>query len=504
MKALAVLVFLLPLMAAAITGLRILSGHHRGDVTERATARLSLGAAALSFVTLVTLDAHAIWFGVPGHVRLGEWWASGAVQVPFSLTLDRLSLSIATLFSALGFLALRFSVPYLHRETGFHRFFFIMNLFLAGMLLVILAGNAVLAFCGWELAGVSSYLLIGYAYDRSTASNNAVRAFVTNRIGDAGFILGIALAFSWLGSSEWPAITRPGQLETVLAGLLAMGFVVAALTKSALFPFSAWITRALEGPTPSSAIFYGSLLVHAGVYLIIRLEPLLVQAPAVMALLAVLGVITVVYGFLAGLTQTDVKSSLIFSVVTQVGLMFLACGLGAFTFAAWHMAVHAVWRAYQFLSAPSYLEFAEQPARTAPAWLTRRITFYTASLERLWLEPMTDWLTIRPTRALARDARDLDDRVISRLVGHPEEAGAAIPVRDRQDDFILGRGVAGGLLGWLAERLNRLEQRLLLQEGGALTARLRELGKVLATVETLLERPRYLLLMIALTFVVIL
>ncbi|MDH4134860.1 MAG: proton-conducting transporter membrane subunit, partial [Gammaproteobacteria bacterium] len=226
--------------------------------------------------------------------------------------------------------------------------------------------------------------------------------------------------------------------------------------------------------------------------------------PAVMALLAVLGVITVVYGFLAGLTQTDVKSSLIFSVVTQVGLMFLACGLGAFTFAAWHMAVHAVWRAYQFLSAPSYLEFAEQPARTAPAWLTRRITFYTASLERLWLEPMTDWLTIRPTRALARDARDLDDRVISRLVGHPEEAGAAIPVRDRQDDFILGRGVAGGLLGWLAERLNRLEQRLLLQEGGALTARLRELGKVLATVETLLERPRYLLLMIALTFVVIL
>jgi len=142
----------------------------------------------------------------------------------------------------------------MHREAGFHRFFIGMNLFAAGMLLIVLAGNAALTFVGWELAGVSSWMLIGYAFERDTASANAQRAFLTNRVGDAGFLLGIALAFLWLGSLDWAAMGAGAErLPTLYVGLMALGFITAALAKSAQVPFSPWIARALEGPTPSSA-----------------------------------------------------------------------------------------------------------------------------------------------------------------------------------------------------------------------------------------------------------
>ncbi len=490
------LVPVLPLLAAALIGGRTLGGRAQGDAAERPTARLATGAGGLVLLLLLALDAVALASGAPGQVELGSWFASGAFRVPVSFTLDGLSLPLATLAAFVGWLTLRFSVNYLHREAGFHRFFLALCLFLAGMQLILLAGNAVLAFVGWELAGISSWLLIGYAYDRPTATGNALRAFVTNRVGDAGFLAGILLAALWLGTVEWPGITAPGRLGTLPAGILALGFVTAALAKSAQVPFSPWIARALEGPTPSSAIFYGSLMVHAGVYLLLRLEPLLVQAPAVMALVAALGLLTALYGWLGGLTQTDVKSTLLFATTTQVGLMFLACGLGWFTLAAWHLGLHALWRAYQFLLSPAYMHLVHGPAKHAPSWIARRQSLYTAALQRFWLEPLSEWLLVRPTRGIARDVRALDDSVVSRLVGLPDEDTQGVAH---------GRGVAGRLLAWSAARLHHFEARLVLQEGGGPLARLlRQVGGYLTVVEALLERPRYLLLLVMATFVVIL
>jgi formate hydrogenlyase subunit 3/multisubunit Na+/H+ antiporter MnhD subunit len=500
------LVPVLPLLAAAAIALRMLAGRDRGDAAERVTAGIAATAAGIAWLLVIALDILALTGGAPGQLRLGTWFAAGTLEVPISFLLDGLSLPAATLVATLVYLTLRFSASYLHRDTGFHRFFFAMSLFAAGMQLIALAGNAVLAFTGWELAGLSSWMLIGYRYERPTATGNALQAFVTNRVGDAGFLLGIALAFLWLNGVEWPAITAATGLSTLAAGLLAFGFATAALAKSAQLPFSPWIARALEGPTPSSAIFYGSLLVHAGVYLLIRLEPLLTQAPLLLALLAALGLLTASYGYLAGLTQSDVKSSLLFAATTQVGLMFLACGLGWFTLAAWHMGLHALWRAWQFLLAPSYLQFTDAPARPAPRWLAVRLPLYVAAVQRFALESLIAALVVRPTRALARDLRDLDDRVVSRLVGLPEESAlaAARPAAD-EDSVIRGRGLAGRVLEWVAARLHRFEQRLLMQEGGGGVARtLHRLGRYLLAVETLLERPRYLLLILMITLVAIL
>lgn len=491
---------LLPLLAAGAIALRMVRGRASGDAGEPPTARIATLAALASMLLLLACDLAALLHGAPGAVRVGTWFASGELSIPLSFTLDGLSLGFATLAAAIAFLTLRFSVNYLHREAGFHRFFMAMCVFTAGMLLIVLSGNAVLAFAGWELAGVSSWMLIGYAYERPTASSNAQRAFVTNRVGDAGFILAIALAAAWLGNMEWTSITAL-RLETLAAGLLALGFVVAALAKSAQLPFVPWIARALEGPTPSSAIFYGALMVHAGVYLLLRLEGLLLQAPLVMTVIAVLGLFTALYGWLSGLVQTDVKSTLIFSVTTQVGLMFFAIGLGWFTLAAWYMGLHAVWRAYQFLASPSYMHLVGGPAPAVPAWLAQRQGLFTAALQRFWIELVSDWLLVRPTLGLARDVRDLDDRVVSRLVGLPEEARAV----GEDERVVFGRGLAGSLLEWVAERLYGFERRLVLQEGGGQLSRLiRQIGEALLAVERLLERPRYLALLIMATFVVIL
>ena len=175
--------------------------------------------------------------------------------------------------------------------------------------------------------------------------------------------------------------------------LLVIGFVIAALAKSAQLPFSAWLTRALEGPTPSSAIFYGAVMVHAGVYLMLRLEPLLLQVPDVMFGLVVAGALTAIYAWLCGLVQTDVKSALIFATLFQVSLMFVSIGLGWTTLALVHLCLHACWRVWQFLVAPSWLVITRERPAPPPAWLRNNQFLYTAALQRFWL----DKLACRPT-----------------------------------------------------------------------------------------------------------
>lgn len=498
------LVPLLPLVAAAIIGLHLLARRSSGDAQEPDIAGLASGAALGALVFLLVADLSALYNGVPGQLRGADWLTVGGMPISLSFLLDATSLPIATLVALIGWVTLRFSATYLHREPGFRRFFLAMSLFLAGMLLIVLAGDLVLTFVGWELAGLSSWMLIGYAWERPVATGNALFVFLCNRIGDAGFLLGIGLAAWSIGSTEWPALAGEGALETVTARLLLLGFVVAALVKSAQLPFSPWIARALEGPTPSSAVFYGSLMIHAGVYLLLRLEPLLVQVPDVMLLIAAIGLATAVYATLCALVQSDVKSALIFATLTQVGLMFLACGLGWFTLATWHLGLHATWRAYQLLLAPAYMHLANRPARPVPRWLSALPWLYTAALQRFWIEPLAHSLFTRPSLALGQDMRALDEQVIDRLVGVPRDDAPDAVGESAADDLIRGHGVAGRFLFQLADQMQRLETHLLLSGGGALQQTLQRIGAYMASLELLLEHPRYLMLMVMATFVVIL
>ncbi|WP_291993460.1 proton-conducting transporter membrane subunit [Candidatus Accumulibacter sp. ACC003] len=498
------LVPLLPLLAAAAIGVRMLAGRQHGDQHEPLTAALASHAALTSLLLLLVLDVAALGSAWPEPLRFGDWLAIGTTPVRLSFMLDAFSLPMATLVTLIAWLALRFSATYLHRESAFQRFFLGMSLFLAGMLLIVLGGNVVLVFVGWELAGIASWLLIAYAWERPLATGNALFVFVTNRVGDAGFLLGIGLAVWSVGTVDWAGLAGDGTMSTVTARLLAAGFVLAAVVKSAQLPFTPWIARALEGPTSSSAAFYGSLMVHAGVFLLFRLQDLLLQVPDMMALLLFIGLATAVYGALCALVQSDVKSALIFSTVTQVGLMFFLCGVGYFALAVAYSALHAAWRAYQFLLAPNYLQLVRRPTRPVPRWLRRRRWLYTAALQRFWIEPLASSLLIRPTQALGRDVRALDQRVIDPLIGVPRADQRADAAGPTADELIRGHGLAGRALFAFAGGLQLLEDRLLLSGDEAMMKPLRRIGAYADAIELLLEQPRYLMLMVMATFVVIL
>ncbi|VAX08733.1 NADH-ubiquinone oxidoreductase chain L-like protein, cluster 1 [hydrothermal vent metagenome] len=515
------LIPLLPVLAALWIALGYLSGRNCGEAGEGQTSIVAVGSVLLSLFGLLWLDVQTLLTGVaPGYIIVANWFGVAEVQFQISFLLDAFALGMATLVALLALLGLRFSVNYMHREAGYQRFFMILCLFTAAMLLIVMAGNAVLVFVGWELAGLSSYLLIAYSYERTTAAANATRVFITNRIGDAGFIIAIALSYFWLGSSDWSVINTAGQsLESMQYALLGIAFVLAALVKSAQVPFTPWLARALEGPTPSSALFYGALMVHAGVYLLIRLQPLLEQIPELMTMLLVIGLLTSLYGFFGQLVQVDTKSMLIFSTSTQVGLMVAFCGLGWFKLAAGLLFLHAIWRGFQFFNAPGLMHLMGRATRPAPAFLKKCQRLYVASLQRFWLDSLADGLLVRPTQSLAKDAQYFEQHVVNRMVGLADSAGSVSSlaqweafrldgerrVRGDYGDIAVGRGMLGRSMQWLAMLLHWFEEHLVLSGGDEGIKRLiLRLGSLLMRVDELLSHPRYLLLMVAVTFVVIL
>ena len=511
------LIPVMPLVAVLLIALGYAFGFNRGERGERFTSRVSLSAVFVSWLLSVAIAAHAFVNGVPGLTVFGEWLHSGDYHIMFSFSLDWLGISIGLLVVTIALLTLRFSVNYLHREDGFQRYFIIMNLFTAAMLLIVLAGSAAFMFIGWELAGMSSYLLIGYALDRENATHNANNAFITNRFGDVGFILALAGALFWSGGVDWHSLHKSAnEIDSLYVYMILAGFIVAAMAKSAMVPFAPWITRALEGPTPSSAIFYGSLMVHAGVFLLLRLEPVLTAAPVMMNVLVVIGVLSVLYGFLGGLVQSDVKTAFMFSTTAQVGLMFIECGLGWFDLATYHLAAHAIWRSYQFLSAPSYMQLISRRARPIPAWLRNQQYLYNACVQRFWLENVANALITRPTHMMSGEVNTFDKKVINQMVGLPASANAISSLADWEqikrsnqrngyDKVGTGEGLLGKFMETIASQLHWFEEQLVLKGGGeGLLKVLQSMGNRLVRVERLLSKPRYLWLMILATLVVVL
>ncbi len=498
--AMAWLIPLLPLLAGLLIALRGVLGPAAGEAAEPTTARVAEAAAVAGLLLLLALDLAAWGHGLPGQPPTLTWFAGSRWRAELSLLLDPLSLAVATVSALIGWLVTRFSRNYLHREPGFQRFFMLLMLFLGGVQLLFLAGNSLLLFVGWEWCGLASFLLIGFQRQRPLATGNALFALTSNRVGDAGLLFALGLSAFWLGDFSWARLQDPA-LSVLELRLLALGFVVAALVKSAQFPFSPWIIRALEGPTPSSAIFYGAVLVHAGVYLLLRLEPALSRVPDMTYGLVAVGGLTAVYAWFCAQVQSDVKSGLIFGTLFQVALMVIAIGCGWTGVALVHLCLHAAWRTWQFLVAPSWLQLTRQRPPPPPAWLARRQGWYTAALQRFWLGKLEQILIVQPTEAFAQDLRQFEQAFVDRALGEP---GRGVPV-DPQRPLVQVDGWPGQLLGALAARLDRLEQHLLLRERGGCGERLlRRLAAYLATLENLLEQPRYLMMAVMATFVVIL
>ena len=516
MDALVILIPLMPLAAALIIGIGHLFGAIGGEASEDMAAVLSSWAISMSFLLTLALLGADLLAKNAGSYNVGHWLESDTLDIALNFSTSGFNVFLAALFSALLAIVIRFSIDTMHREEGYYRFFFILSLFSFAILLLVLSANAVVTFVGWEVAGLCCYFLIAYAYNRPVAVANATRVFVTNRIGSAGFVLGAGLSYAWVDSVNWSAINAAStQLSSGQATVIALCFAVAAFAKSAQLPFTPWLARAMEEPTPSSAVFYGAVMVHTGVFLVILLRPVFEHAPLAMAVIAIVGLMTAVYSFVVGLTQTDVKSALIFAASAQLGLMFLECGLGFWRLAAWHLCAHAVVRSYQFLTAPSLLHkmrglAVESSPHNIPAWV------YVASLQRFWLDQLTDWALVKPVRGLAHDLSYFDDHIVDRMMGVPAPAIRAISslaqleeqmigasVAIDADKFAQASGLAGKFTEWTAAVLHWFEDRLVL--GGISKIILncgRWLGHVANNFEQSVFRPRYLVLFVLITLLI--
>jgi len=512
MDQLVFLIPLLPFIAAAIIGFGILFDRISGKKDEPISANVAKNAITLSCLIAIALLGADLLGINSNYTSLGKWLGSGNLVVEFNFITTGFSVIAAALFSIILLIIARFSTSYIHAEPGFHRFFFVLSLFSSAMLLLILSGNAVVTFIGWELAGLCSYLLISFAYDRPTATINATRVFVTNRIGDAGFILGIALSFYYAGTTNWFNLNEIATtLSTPTATVISLCFVVAAVAKSAQLPFTPWLARAMEGPTPSSAVFYGAVMIHAGIFLVILLRPLIELAPLTMSVLVAIGLFTAIYSYIVGLTQTDTKSSLCFAITGQLGLMFLECGLGLWELASWHLCAHAIVRNYQVLTAPSLLRYVYgNPMKPVAAAIANKRWLYIASLQRFWLDPIADRTLVKPIYGLGHDLDRFDKNIIDRAMGAPVSSNYTISsltqLEKKMDknirggihvEFVRGSGIVGKLFEWIANIMSWFEDRLVLRGIGMDTVDIgRKLGQIANTFEQTILKPRYLVLFV--------
>src|ERR1700688_4529492 len=349
------LVPLLPLAGAAI------NGFFGRRLSKKAISTVALVFCGAAFVMALWLAASFSSASAPYSSDLADWIRSGDFQVDFSFYLDQLSLVMLLVVTGVGFLIHIYSVGYMWDDDGYYRFMSYLNLFMFFMLTLVLAKNYLVMFIGWEGVGLASYLLIGFWFTKDSAASAGKKAFIVNRIGDFGFLIALFLIIKHFGSLNFTQVfgsVMPLGAETAGAGLLtAIGILlmVGACGKSAQIPLYIWLPDAMEGPTPVSALIHAATMVTAGVYMVSRSHVIFERAPTALMVVAVIGTLTAFFAATIGIAQTDIKKVLAYSTISQLGYMFLACGMAAFSAGIFHLMTHAFFKGLLFLAAGSVI-----------------------------------------------------------------------------------------------------------------------------------------------------
>jgi len=349
------IILALPLAGAAINGL--LGKNWSKSIVNS----VAIGSVALSFLAAAETVREFLQLPADQIPYVGtyfSWISSGSFQVDFALQVDQLTVVMLMVVTFVGMLIHIYSTGYMAHEGGYYRFFSYLNLFMFFMLTLVLGANLIVMFVGWEGVGLCSYLLIGFWFLKKSAADAGKKAFITTRIGDFGFTVGILMVFYTLKSVDFQTIFKNlGILqpsEAVLTTICILLFT-GAIGKSAQLPLYVWLPDAMEGPTPVSALIHAATMVTAGVYMVARLNPLFSRAPGAMLLVAIVGAVTAFYSATIGICQTDIKKVLAYSTVSQLGYMFLACGVGAYAAGIFHLMTHAFFKGLLFLAAGSVI-----------------------------------------------------------------------------------------------------------------------------------------------------
>jgi NADH-quinone oxidoreductase subunit L len=364
--------------------------------SERTTCRLSAVLMSVGLLAAIGMLLLMVAYG-KGHVtvNLGNWIELPDYHFSVKLLFDFLSLPFVILSLVLCGTIGAFAGRYMHREPGFNRFFTLYAMFATGMVFSAVAGTIETLFTGWELVGLSSALLIAFFQERAMPVRNGLHVWSIYRVADAAFLAAAIVLHhmygkgdfdALLGSGSWPgAVPQITSNQALLVGLLLL---FAAAGKSGLVPFSGWLPRAMEGPTPSSAVFYGALSVHLGAYLLLRVSPIIVLSPTLGAVIVGVGLLTALFGALTARAQTDIKSALSFASVTQVGLIVAEIGFGLHWIPLIHLIGHACLRTLQFVRAPTLL----QDYRSIENAIGSRLPPSSAALGSLAPQPALSWL----------------------------------------------------------------------------------------------------------------
>src|SRR5689334_11127761 len=347
------IVLLIPALPLAAVLLNGLLGHRYSQTLAH---RLACGSVGAAFALALAIFVETLQTGRVREVIAYRWIFGGDLTINLAFLIDPLTCIMLLVVTGVGFLIHLYSIGYMHGEEGFTRFFTYMNLFMVSMLLLVMGNNYVVLFIGWEGVGLCSYLLIGYYYDRVSAAKAATKAFVVNRIGDAGFLLAIFLVFINFKTLDYTQVfAQVGHLSPEMATAIALCLLIGAVGKSAQVPLYTWLPDAMEGPTPVSALIHAATMVTAGVYMIVRNHTIFDLSPVALEVVAVVGGITALFAATIGLVQNDIKRVLAYSTVSQLGYMFLGAGIGAYTAAIFHLMTHAFFKALLFLSAGSVI-----------------------------------------------------------------------------------------------------------------------------------------------------
>jgi NADH-quinone oxidoreductase subunit L len=349
------LIPVLPLAGAAI------NGFFGRQSSKKAITTIALFFCGAAFAMALWIAAGFSSASAPYYFDLAHWIRAGNFQADFSFYLDQLSLVMLLVVTGVGFLIHIYSVGYMWDDDGYYRFMSYMNLFMFFMLTLVLAKNYLLMFIGWEGVGLASYLLIGYWFTKDSAASAGKKAFIVNRIGDFGFLIALFLIIKHFGSLDFTAVfdkIQALQPETAGIGLLTsigLLLMVGAAGKSAQIPLYVWLPDAMEGPTPVSALIHAATMVTAGVYMVARSHVIFERAPTAMMVVAIVGTLTALFAATIGIAQTDIKKVLAYSTISQLGYMFMACGVAAFSAGIFHLMTHAFFKGLLFLAAGSVI-----------------------------------------------------------------------------------------------------------------------------------------------------
>ncbi|HEV7605345.1 MAG TPA: NADH-quinone oxidoreductase subunit L [Candidatus Limnocylindrales bacterium] len=323
-------------------------------------AILGVWLIAMGLVYQVLTSAAPVLAGSAGsHGYAGTWFSwipAGKFVVDVGFVIDPLTACLLIVVTTIGLLVHVYSIGYMSHDPGYWRFFAYLNLFMFSMLLLVLASSFLVVFVAWELVGLSSYLLIGFWFRKRSAALAAKKAFIVNRVGDVGFALGIMLIFTSLGTLDIrQVLERIGELDPNVILVIALLIFAGAMGKSAQFPLHVWLPDAMEGPTPVSALIHAATMVNAGVYLVARTNPIFAHAQGALVVVAAIGIFTAILAASIAMTQTDIKRVLAYSTLSQLGYMFAALGVGAWTAAIFHLMTHGFFKGLLFLGSGSVI-----------------------------------------------------------------------------------------------------------------------------------------------------